>query len=112
MQSYKGVHVRVRTGAFCSEAILRIQVVTIQCILAPVRTVRGGEGVGPYVRIYHRDALWVALLGSSTSPSCRASRPDPRGGEGAKSAAKEPTGTGDDTTTAMATNGAASMAQV
>jgi len=46
MQSYKGVHVRVRTGAFCSEAILRIQVVTIQCILAPVRTVRGGEGGG------------------------------------------------------------------
>ena len=33
---------------------LRIQVVTIQCILAPARTVRG---VGAYVdRIYHRDA--------------------------------------------------------
>ena len=45
--------------------------------------------------------------GIMTSPFCRASRPDPRGGKGAKSAAKAPTGT-----TAMATSGAASIARV
>ena len=48
--------------------------------------------------------------GILTSPFCRTSRPDPRGGKGAKTAAKAPTG--DDTTTAMATSGAASIARM